>query len=127
MNVRQAVVASGAALAAIIGIGCAEPGNPSQDVVTYIRFRVINAVSVSITYNSGYGNKFFDKINPPSDSWTEKAKKGSTASISAKPWERGGRGRISVVIDYGTDKNLICHDTNFDKITEAASCSGKIK
>jgi hypothetical protein len=108
------------------GAGEPDPKATPSKPTTRIRFNVETSIEVVVTYNSGFGNKFIDSVQPPHDDWSETAVVGATAYLSATPAKRGSKGRISVTIDYGTKDRVICFGTNFDQLTAGTQCRGKI-
>lgn len=146
MRIRYRAIAS-IALVAVLASGCkggdtppppsighdreraGEPDppapQPSKEQTT-IRFTVNNSAPVVVTWNAGFGNRFTDPIEPPGTSWTEKAVVGKNAYVNATPWRKQSVGNISVYIDYGTNDELICFDTNYANLKAGADCSGRI-
>ena len=151
MNAIIKAIAAGAALAALstgaADPSCAKQGSPPPSIghdreragepdppavpresqrPRSIRFVVDAAIPVVVTFNSGHGNKFYENI-VGHDDWMEASYSGARVYLGAVPARRDTKGRITIKIDYGTDNEIICFDTNFSNTHAGADCHGKVK
>jgi hypothetical protein len=97
---------------------------PSRQV-RQLRFTVEASVATVVTYNAGHGNKFLENVKH--DVWYVPSYSGASVYLGALPARRDTRGTIHVKIDYGTDNELVCFDTNFGNTRAGADCHGRVR
>lgn len=102
---------------------------PSNSVT--LRFWVFSNIKTVVTYNAGHGNKFIDSLESTGSkgvSWDVGSYPGASVYLSSTPWERGGKGTITIKVENVNTGKLVCGpDSNFTNTKAGASCIGKVK